>query len=47
VVLEVERFYEIEVNVEQLLPGEPSTTSTRRVQGGLTVGDVEPEAVSG
>jgi hypothetical protein len=54
VILGVERFYEIEVNGVRWLIGWNSCFPVnrrrrplRRVQGGLTVGDVEPEAVSG
>lgn len=53
-ILEVERFYEIEVNGVRWSIGWNSCSPVnrrrrplRRVQGGLTVGDVEPEAVSG
>jgi hypothetical protein len=54
VILEVERFYEIEVNGvrwsigwNSCFPVNRRRRPLRRVQGGLTVGDVEPEAVSG
>lgn len=53
-ILEVERFYEIEVNGvcssigwNSCFPVNRRRRPLRRVQGGLTVGDVEPEAVSG
>lgn len=53
-ILEVERFYEIEVNGvrcsigwDSCFPVNRRRRPLRRVQGGLTVGDVEPEAVSG
>jgi hypothetical protein len=54
VVLEVERFYEIEVNGVRCsigwnsgFPVNGRRRPLRRVHSGLTVGDVEPEAVSG